>query len=561
MNDTITVPAQRSCERNNRAIQDRVGLSSASNFQIDIFNAVDYAMNELLEGRIPNSILVQATAGSGKTSTGVSATRLIPDVFSSIFVAFNKKIADELASRLPPGIPGRTLHSQWFRQWNRHCKAKHGVWPEVNNFKVHDAVNKHFGLDQRKRKPRGESAAQKTDRTRIEDLADNVTFLVKKAKLYGVVPVGYPNGKSIDGMKDTREFWVYLSDFFDQQIEPEELDETIKITRKILWEGLENELVVDYADMLFFPAVKRVKCERFMIVMVDEAQDLNELQHFLLGKMLDPVGFLICIGDRRQSIYQFAGSAANGMDQLKNRFDCVEFPLSISYRCAQRIVDHAHAIYPEIQARPNAPEGSVEYPKSININDFKPGQLIVCRNNAPITKLAHRLVRNRLPAKVIGRDIGKGLTKLVRRLDEDGTIPTLLTNLVSWKVRQDEIAERKGGNVDRVKQQIEDKFECICGLAHDAEITDVAGLIVLIDGLFTAEDETTVISPNRVTLSTIHKIKGAESDTVYVLDPQLINAPWVKTEWQVVQETNLLFVASTRAKTRMVFIRSDMITS
>lgn len=537
-------------------IQDRVGLPTASNYQIDFFNAVDHAMNEIMEGRPADSLLVDAKPGSGKTTTGVAATRLIPDVFSAIFVAYNKKIADELATRLPKGIAGRTMHAHWYRQWSRHAYNRYKRYPEVNNFKVHDAIDKYFGFDKRKKK-----SANTDEHKKKQDMADNVRFLVEKAKLFGVVPAGYPNAKSIDGFSDDQGFWEFLSVFFDHQIEDEELAETIRIAREILWDGLENELEVDFSDMLYMPAVKRVKSERFMVVMVDECQDLSELQHFLIQTMLDPMGVLIAIGDRRQSIYGFAGADIDSMDNLKNRFSCVEYPLSISYRCAQKIVDAAYAIYPEIEARPDAPRGSVESPSKYSIDDIKPGALVICRNNAPIIEFAYKLIRNRTPAKVVGRDIGKGLVKLIRRLDSDGTITSLVTNLVDWKIRQYAIAERKK-NVERIKAQIDDKYECLMILARADDVRDVPELVAMVESMFIAADETTVISSTRVTLSTIHKIKGAEADTVWLLDPQLINAPWIKGgDWQEIQEENLRFVATTRAKTRLVYIRSDNVES
>jgi DNA helicase II / ATP-dependent DNA helicase PcrA len=542
-------------------IQDRVGLPTASRYQINFFDAVEYAMNELLEGRVTKSLLVDAKPGSGKTTTGVAATKLIPDAFSAIFVAFSKPIADELATRLPRGIPGKTLHSHWYRQWSRYCKQRHGVWPEHNNFKIKNAIDKYFGLDNRKRKPKYETPAQKADRQTIEDMADNVQFLVEKAKLFGVVPQGYPDGKSIDGMRDEPAFWEYLSVFFDHQIEEDELAVTIETAREILWQSLDNELVVDFADMLYMPAVKRVTSEKFMVVMVDECQDLSELQHFLLAKMLDPMGVLLAIGDRRQSIYGFTGADTDSMDHLKDRFKCQEFPLSISYRCARKIVDAAYQIYPEIEARPDAPEGTVEFPTKLDIDTIKPGHLIICRNNAPIVNLAYRLIRNRVPAKVVGRDIGKGLQKLIKRLDDDGTLPTMLTNLRDWKLRQYEIADRKQ-NAEKARAQIDDKFECIWALARDDNTKNVAELNALIEGMFLTDYETMMVSPTRVTLSTIHKIKGAEADTVILLDPHLINAPWMRADsdtWQYIQEENLRFVAITRAKTKLLMVKSDAI--
>jgi len=51
------------------------------------------------------SFAVRAVAGSGKTSTLVEAFQAAPA--SSLSIAFNKKIADELAGCLPTSCPRR----------------------------------------------------------------------------------------------------------------------------------------------------------------------------------------------------------------------------------------------------------------------------------------------------------------------------------------------------------------------------------------------------------------------------------------------------------------------
>lgn len=541
-----------------KPIHMKAGLPSASDYQIDIFHAVEKAGQAILDGEPATSLIIDAKPGSGKTTTGIAATRLIPAELSSIFVAFNKKIADELATRLPRGIAGRTFHAHWLRQWGRYCQKKYRKWPEVNNFKIKNAVDKYFGIDYRKRNSKNTNKSE--DQQALEDKVDHVVFLVEKAKLFGVVPQGYDGATSTDGMGDCDEFWEYMSVFFDHQIEPEQLPELIDIAREILVAGLDNEIEIDFSDMLYMPAVKRVVGETYQVVMVDECQDLSSLQHYLIGRMLDRNGIVIAIGDRRQSIYGFIGADIESMDRLKEQFDCEEFPLSISYRCAEQIVDLAYEIYPEIEARPNAPAGSVEYPKVVRLDDFKPGDLIICRNNRPTVDLAYRLIRNRIPAKVVGRDIGKGLTKIIKRLDVDGTIPPMIDRLREWRERQIAIIERKPGDQERAKANLEDKYQCIDRLAATPEARNVAALIALIESLFTDAEDVQIVSANRVTLSTIHKIKGAEADTVYILDPHLINAPWMKGEgWKFIQEENLRFVAITRAKTRLIFVRTDQI--
>ncbi|MCA9329457.1 topoisomerase DNA-binding C4 zinc finger domain-containing protein, partial [Candidatus Saccharibacteria bacterium] len=51
-----------------------------------------------------DNILVNATAGSGKTTLLVWLSEFIPQHTSARFLAFNKKIATELASRLPSSV-------------------------------------------------------------------------------------------------------------------------------------------------------------------------------------------------------------------------------------------------------------------------------------------------------------------------------------------------------------------------------------------------------------------------------------------------------------------------
>lgn len=542
------------------SILERTRLPTASKYQVDIFRAIEEAVNMIMDGGTPKSMIIDAKPGSGKTTTGVAATRLIPAELSTIFVAFNKKIADELAMRLPIGIPAKTFHAHWLRQWGQHCWNMHRQSAQINHFKVKNAVEKHLGISRFQRKSKRMSQEQVENQKKLREMADDLCFLVEKAKIFGVVPKGYPYAESVTGYEDNEFFWGHVLNYFNYQIDEDRVEDTIDVAREILWEGLDNELEIDFNDMLYLPAVKKINGENYQVVMIDEAQDLNGIQRYLLTQMVAAGGMIIAIGDKRQSIYAFRGADADSMYNIAEEFNCQEYPLSISYRCAKSIVDLAYEIYPEIEAHPDAPDGVVERPQKYKLDDFKPGELIICRNNAPTVTLAYKLIKNRIPAKVLGRDIGDGLMKLVRKLDVDGSLIELMGTLVDWKDRQIALAERKDPDDLRGKEAIMDKYDCISMLCSNPDISTVTQLIGAIDMMFTkADEEKQAVSPSRVTLSTIHKIKGAESDTVYILDSHLINPPWVRNDWQYIQEENLRFVAITRAKTRLVFINSDRI--
>ena len=63
------------------------------------------------------SAIVNAVAGSGKTTTIVKACKFIPESKACAFLAFNKSIAVELGRRVPKHIEARTLNSLGHRAW------------------------------------------------------------------------------------------------------------------------------------------------------------------------------------------------------------------------------------------------------------------------------------------------------------------------------------------------------------------------------------------------------------------------------------------------------------
>ena len=64
---------------------------------------------------------------------------------------------------------------------------------------------------------------------------------------------------------------------------------------------------------------------------------------------------------------------------------------------------------------------------------------------------------------------------------------------------------------------------------------------------------------HRTTLSTIHRAKGMEAHTVYILDGHLMPSKYATQPWQQVQETNLKYVAVTRSLDTLYFVESVVI--
>lgn len=202
-----------------------------------------------------------------------------------------------------------------------------------------------------------------------------------------------------------------------------------------------------------------------------------------------------------------------------------------------------------ITSHPNAPEGEVRELPSYTPALFVPPCIILCRNTAPLVGFAYALLQRDVPCTILGRDIGTQLTTLVKKMRAQ-TLAELREKLYAWRMREVERLNSEGRSPERV----EDQFSCliffISGLDEDSRT--IPDLIAKIELMFSEE-----AGPNKVTLSTIHKAKGLEYPTVFILDRHLCPSRYARLPWQKEQEKNLMFVAVTRSMDRLFFITSE----
>lgn len=203
-----------------------------------------------------------------------------------------------------------------------------------------------------------------------------------------------------------------------------------------------------------------------------------------------------------------------------------------------------------IESHPSAPEGAVFRWATYKPGDFPSDAAILCRNTAPLVGFAYSLLKRDVPCRILGRDIGANLIALVKKLR-----PIDLTDfdekLQKWLDREVEKATKE----DRSPERLYDQAECLRFFVDslDEDSRTVESLVAKIELMFTDEPNAT-----RVTLSTVHKAKGLEFETVFILDfGQYMPSRWAQQEWQRVQEQNLIYVAVTRAKQTLIYINSE----
>jgi DNA helicase II / ATP-dependent DNA helicase PcrA len=333
-------------------------------------------------------------------------------------------------------------------------------------------------------------------------------------------------------------------------------DDIIRLARQLLAANNEDTGTVDFDDMLYFVHVFQVKLDTYDYVLVDEAQDTNEIQRVILRKMMGPHSRLVAVGDDAQAIYGFRGASHDSMDLIRDDFDCETLPLSVSYRCPTSVIRAAQQFVPDITARDNAPEGTVTTVTSFKLSTFLPTDLLVCRNTAPLVTVAYKMLAARQPCKILGRDIGRGLTSLIKKLaGKRTTLAELPDKVLAYQERETATAMKR--RQESKAQSIADKCESIMALIDGMTDSDrtrgIPGLIAIIESLFSDN------GPNVTTLCTVHKAKGLEAPRVFILDPKLMPSKYARQEWQQVQERNLQYVAVTRALNDLVYLDSETI--
>jgi len=453
-----------------------------------------------------HDIQVVARAGCGKTTTILAACEAAPGPVA--FFAFNKSIATELEQKAPGHVQVQTLHSYGFRAVRNYFGRV-----QVDADKVYKLLKPY--LD------------QKDDWNHL----GSVLRLVSLVKNVAPKSARQPSNDLIADLADQHD------------IEVEDPSRVYSLVRAGLLESIEQTSVVDFDDMVFLPALHDIPVTPFRWVFLDEAQDVNETQMYLVQKAAEG-GRLCFVGDPKQAIYGFRGADEAAMDTLAQRRggDVRVYPLTQTYRCPHNIVREVHGIVPDLEAMPSAPPGEV---LRLRLDDIapNPGDMVLSRVNAPLVGICMGLIRQGVPAKVQGRDIGANVLGLAKRLKAT-SLDDLRARLLEYLVAKTASLQKRHRGAPSVLATALAQHEDQC-MTLDAviDLADSLGdLENVVKRLFGDMKDARGV----VLLSSIHKAKGLEAEQVYYLQQaKPLDGP---------QEANLRYVAITRAKDTLVYV-------
>ncbi len=484
--------------------------------------------------KIPtNNLMIKALAGCAKTSSLVMIAEALPPQ-AALGLVFNSRNKKELEDQFPSWFTLKTLNGLGHAAWSR-------------------TIGQRLNIDTSKpgRILRNMLSGQKLPKEAFSDILG----MYRRAMAVGLVP----SGQNFKGLvPDDDDSWREIC--VDADIEPN--PEFMAYARELLSHSIRESFqgVCTFDDQIYMPALFGGNFQRFPLVMLDEAQDTSPINHIMVRKASS--GRLIVVGDPLQSIYAWRGAYAQSMASLRTlRPTWVDLTLSTTFRCPRRVVERQLSHAPGFTAAPSAPEGLAlrwrgpwslrRLPAGLALCELDPKTqapaltlpivaplAVLCRNNAPLLRLAFKLLADHVPCQVLGRELGKNLQTLAKKICPDVLAPLadFFALLDNWQSLELANAEIKGTSGD----SITDKAECFRAIASPAH-RSLAELLGSLESIFDSE------SP-MITLATGHKAKGLEWHTVVHLDP------WRVRKEDDQQEANLNYVIETRTKHTLVLV-------
>jgi len=516
-------------------------------------------------------IMVSALAGVGKTTTLVEGLKRVVGLDSPLtpspqqaevweamcqssghahticFAAFNRSIANELASRVPAGCEAMTMHSMGNKAvcgtFGRLQVPKDAAWV------VRERIAGIMGV---------EIDALRKDPKRWEML-ESVRKLVSMCKMNLVSPDPSFPDDTLDQLTSHYEIELNGDKAEAYSLVPQvlELCKTPRIDGKM-----------DFDDMIWLPIILDLPLIKYDLLLVDEVQDLSKCQQALAKKAGRR---LVLVGDKNQACYGFAGADSDSMPRLQAELSsspegCISLPLTVTRRCGKAIVEEAKKIVPAFEAHETNPPGKVNYdgvyptdaegkerPRPHYTDSVQDGDMVLCRVNAPLVSQCFRFLKEGHRANIRGRDVGQGLISTIKKLSDNDpgsiTVPELVGRLSQWLHSEQSAESAKRNPSDSRLIALQDRYDCLLCFTENQKT--VEGVISRIEALFTDKQNSAGIS-----LSSIHKAKGLEARRVFLLQPKgaTIPHPMAKSSWQLEQEDHLLYISISRARDEFTYV-------
>lgn len=503
--------------------------------------------------------MIDAVAGSGKTSTIINGIDYIDKKNKILFCAFNKKIQEEIKQKTinKENVIVKTTYALGLSILKYHF--------EIFTRSPNPDKSKYFNiLSEQLRKNKSNTYIEETKFTKYFEKIKFIYYQEKKQEEPDIFyKTFYSNYyRLVDLLRYTLSY-AKGETAFQRLVEKYAIDidqkntQLLELYRKLvelaIGQGnIKAKLlgIYDYADMIFLPCEFKLSSPaQFDIVFVDECQDLSNAQLITITKYLKKDGRFFAVGDPFQSIYGFAGASPESFNNIKKLYNPKMFKLTNCFRCSSDIVKLAQEIRPDITTTNSFKSSIIKIKFDDIIKHVQKGDFVLSRQNCNLFEVVFKLLCHNIKCKIIGK---KEILKSLKDIIENNKLNSqeYYEELPDHLQKIYKIAENKLGNNPANYEKLENLGDSINILEscffNNQNAKTLNDLFEYIESLMDCEDEDSVI------LSSIHRSKGLEKRNVFIIGyNELPIKKENMLEWQLYQEKCLKYVAITRAEVNL----------
>lgn len=469
-----------------------------------------------LEGVSSNpKVRIIAAAGSGKTTFLTMCAQQHPE--PSLYLTFNKNMAEEARNKFPFNVDVRTTHSIAFAFTGRDIAHKltrpKGAYKNVCG--TGTEIARHFRIA-----PYVLQGGRSISGTAMGYAVKNTLARFEQSDSQ---EINYQHVSFKEAAKEMK------NPYFSKE---EYVARVLKYAKK-LWEeriNPESQMMATHDTYLKLFQLKEISLSGYDRIYLDESHDSNPCLIDIVLKQDVPT---VMVGDRFQAIYQWRG-AVDALDMV----DWPTFYLTKSFRFGEEVANAARSVLTD-------PEGKILLP--VKGNDQKQSKIVseiegdcytkVFRTNAALISEGIEMIAlgKSIALNIDVRDF-KSLIESVSALKDKNMKGVKHQDVVpfnSWGEFEEEVEVGSSLELKRVYKYVKE------GVHWE--------MLRILDSY--------VPPPNpKITFTTAHRSKGLEFDNVILAEDFKeseydANGDWIG--WAEA-ERNLLYVALTRAKDQLV---------
>lgn len=338
-----------------------------------------------------------------------------------------------------------------------------------------------------------------------------------------------------------------------------------------LREFKQHNQLYDYTDLIELFLARKL-APSLDVVFIDEAQDLSALQWEMVYQIVEKADEVYIAGDDDQAIYRWAGADVQQFINLKGNVEILKksyrIPAShhaISQRLITRVSNRRQKVF-----QPREEDGGVFWHRHSEEVDLSHGKWLLLARTKKGTDRIEEEVRQRglLYHYETGRSLGTEVIQAVTDWENlrEGKLVRAgrVRNIYKFMVLGEDV-ERGHKTLPNVEDhRLLDIEELITthGLLHKKPWYETLGKISEADRRYIKSclRHGKMDDQLRITISTIHGAKGAESDNVMLLTDSVRKnqSLWKRTQYEEEDEVRVFYVGLTRAKQNLHLIHPMM---